>query len=123
MIAGTVSDPQSRPIVEARVRLRNLVTGRIDQTAVTNAAGEFRLVAVPETPYVVELADAEGRIVSISDVIIAQAGEIASTALTAGARLPALARLFGNTTGSIIAAMAGVGIPVAGGGPPLSPEK
>lgn len=123
MIAGTVSDPHSKPIANALVRLRNLETGRIDQTAVTNTAGEFRLVAAPEIPYVVEFADAEGRIVSISDVIIAHVGEIASTALTAGARLPALARVFGKTTGSVIAAIAGFGVPAVRGGPPLSPEK
>src|SRR5918999_4597215 len=79
MIAGTVSDPQSKAMAGARVRLRNLQTGQIDQTAVTDDDGEFRLVAVPNIPYVVELADLEGRIVSISDVIIAQVGEIAAT--------------------------------------------
>ena len=125
MIAGTVSDPQSKPLAEARVRLRNLQTGQIDQTAVTTATGEFRLVTVPEIPYVVELADLEGRIVSISDVIVTHVGEIASTTLSAGARLPALAHLFGNSTGSIIAALAGLGVTAPGGDPltPLSPEK
>jgi hypothetical protein len=123
MIAGTVSDPQSKPMANARVKLRNLQTGQIDQTAVTNEAGEFHLVALPDVPYVVELADADGRIVSISDVIIAHLGEVAATALTADTRLPALARMFGKTTASLIAAMAGFGVPAAGGGPPLSPEK
>ena len=123
MIAGYVFDPQSKPMAHARVRLRNLQTGQIDQTAITNAAGEFRLVAVPDIPYVVELADTDDRIVSISEVIVAHVGEVASTTLTAGTRLPALARLFGKTTGSLIAAMAGFGIPAVRGGPPLSPEK
>lgn len=123
MIAGTVLDPHSKPMIEARVRLRNLQTGRIDQTAVTNRAGEFRLVAEPDIPYVVELADTDGRIVSISDVIVVRTGEVAATALTAGARLPGLARLFGNTTGSVLAAMSGFTLPVADDGPPLSPEK
>jgi hypothetical protein len=123
MIAGTVFDQQSKPMADVRVRLRNLQTGQIDQTAVTNRAGEFRLVAEPDIPYVVELADTEGRIVSTSDVIVAHVGEIAATALTAGSRLPALARIFGNTTGSVLAALSGFTLPVADGGPPLSPEK
>ena len=123
MIAGTVLDSQSKPMGDARVRLRNLQTGRIDQTAVTNRAGEFRLIVEPDVPYVVELADADGRIVSISDVIVARTGEIAATALTAGTRLPGLASLFGNTTGSVLAAMTGFMLPIADGGPPLSPEK
>ena len=123
MIAGTVFDPQSNPMADARVRLRNLQTGQIDQTAVTNRVGEFRLVAVPDIPYVVELADEDGRIVSISDVIIAHVGEVAATTLTAGTRLPAFARIFGNTAGTVLAAMTGLGVTAAGGGPPLSPEK
>ena len=123
MIAGTVYDAESKPMANARVRLRNLQTGQIDQTAVTNAAGEFRLIAVPDIPYVVELADTDGRMVSISDVIVAHVGEVAATTLTAGTRLPALARLFGKTTGSVIAAMAGFGVPAVRGGLPLSPEK
>ena len=123
MIAGTVLDPQSRPMADVRVRLRNLQTGRIDQTAVTNRTGEFRLVAEPEIPYVVEIADSEGRIISTSDVIVAHSGEIAATALSAGTQLPAFARFFGNTAGSVLAAMTGLGVTAAGGNPPLSPEK
>jgi hypothetical protein len=123
MIAGTVLDPQSKPMINAPVRLRNLQTGRLDQTAVTNAAGEFRLVAIPDVPYVVELADVDGRIVSISDVIVAHVGEVAATTLTAEDRVPGFARIFGSTAGSIIAAMTGLGITAAGGGQPLSPEK
>jgi hypothetical protein len=119
MIAGMVIDHNAVPLPAARVRLRNLETKRIEEATTTNHAGEFTFVVLPDTPYVVELADQTGRILAVGDVVTAQAGEIAGGLVQMPARLPALGGIFGDTAGSVISAVSSAGLT----SPPLSPEK
>ena len=68
----------------ATVRLRNLQTNKVEQTTTANERGEFSFAALPDVPYVVEIADYTGRIVAVGDVITAQAGEVAGAVVANG---------------------------------------
>ena len=64
----------------------------IEQIVTTNELGEFTFVAQPGVPYVVEIVDEAGRVVSrLSDVVVTNAGEVAGTIVVAPFR-PAGAR-------------------------------
>lgn len=123
VIAGSVLDQDRKPLPDARVRLRNLRTSQIEQNSTTDRKGEFRFVAEPETPYVVELSDPSGRILTLSEVITLHKGEVSATVLIAGAELPAFAHFFGNAAGLLAVALSGLGVTTLQDAPPLSPEK
>ena len=122
IIAGSVLDQDSKPLPDARVRLRNLRTSNIEQTSSTDRKGEFRFVADPDTPYLVELVDSDGGIVSVSDVVTLHKGEVSGTVLIAASR-SSFAHFFGITAGALAAALSGLGITTIQDAPPLSPEK
>lgn len=123
LISGTAVDIAATPLANVTVRLRNLVNNQIEHVATANRLGEFTFVARPEVPYVVEIADAAGRIIAVGDVITAQAGDVAATVVSIPTRLPALAGVFSDTAGSVISAAASAGVTVIPTAPPLSPEK
>ena len=125
LIKGTVLDMNSAPVPNAPVRLRNLLSNKVEQSSVANQAGEFMFIARPQVPYVVEISDQSGRIVAVSDIIAAQVGDVAGAMVTVPTRLPALAGLFGESLGSVISAAAGTGITAINPEtlPEVSPER
>lgn len=66
-IVGTVIDIRQMPVANARVRLRNLNTGRIEQEAETNDKGEYVFVLVEPGTYVVEMVLTDGAILALSN--------------------------------------------------------
>jgi len=66
-IIGTVIDIRQVPVANARVRLRNLNTGQIEQEGQTNDKGEYVFAIVEPGTYVVEMATVEGTIIALSN--------------------------------------------------------
>lgn len=125
LISGTAVDAGETPLPNATVRLRNLQTNQVEKETTASPVGEFSFAARPEVPYVVEIADAAGRVVAVGDVIIAQAGDVAGAIVAIPTKLPALAGMFTDTAGSVVSAATGTGVTAVGSGvlPFLSPEK
>jgi hypothetical protein len=123
VIYGTALDVNAAPLPHAPVRLRNLDTKTIEQTSTTNVLGEYVFVALPDTSYVVEIADAPGRVIAVGDVISTRAGEITGGVVIVPPAAQA-AGLFRNTLGTVLSAIAGTGLTVLQAvAPPISPEK
>jgi hypothetical protein len=124
MIQGSAQYADRTPIPYARLRLRNLVTGQIEQTTTADYAGEFSFLISPQPSYVVELVDEAGRVLSTGGVVSAQAGQTAGALVMLPARAMTLAGYFGNTAGAIMSAAASAGITaVTATNPPQTPEK
>ena len=125
MIRGAAVDADASPLANATVRLRNLVNSEIEKISTVNQVGEFTFAVRPETPYVVELADQVGHIVAVSNVITAHAGAVAAALVSAPLRMSASAGVFGQTTGSVVTAVGGIGLTAveANLAPAASPEK
>ena len=124
MVNGVAVDSDKTPLPNARVRLRNLQVNEVEKVATANQLGEFNFAIAPDVPYVVELADQSGNIVAVSDVLVANAGEVAGAVISLPSKLPALAGMFGETASSVLSAVAGTGLTVVDPDlPPLSPEK
>ena len=67
MIVGTVMDIGQVPVAYAKVQLRSLVTGNVQQEGESNENGEYQfLVDVPGT-YVVEMVTVNGYVVALSN--------------------------------------------------------
>lgn len=66
-IIGAVIDIRQMPVANAKVRLRNLNTGRIEQEATTNDKGEYAFALVEPGSYVVEMVMVDGTIIALSN--------------------------------------------------------
>ena len=125
MIHGIVVDSNDSPLPNVTVQLRNLQTTKVEQVSTANEVGEFTFVALPDIPYVVEIANQSGQIIAVGDVITTQAGEVAGAIVAIPTRLPVLSGVFGETASSVISAATGTGLTAADAtsGPFLSPER
>jgi hypothetical protein len=125
IIHGTAVDRDSLPMPHATVRLRNLASGEIEKTSTVDREGEFTFVVQPEVPYVVEVADQQGQVLAVGNVVTTEPGEVAGSIVSVPSTPPS-AGLLSNSTGSVISAASGAGvIPVRSQSepPPASPDK
>ena len=124
VIQGVALDGERKPLRNARVRLRNLEVNEVERTSTSSARGEFTFAARPEIPYVIEVADASGRVLGVGDVVTAHAGETAGTLVVLPSRLPATGGIFGETAASVIAAATSIGLTVVDPAlPKVSPTR
>jgi hypothetical protein len=98
-VSGTASTSTGQTVAKATVRLRNLTTGQVSGTTVSDAAGSFSFSGLSASNYVVEVVNAAGEIVGTS----------ASIAVAAGAAVS------GVVVAASVAAVAGVGGAAAAG--------
>lgn len=66
-IIGVVIDIRQIPVAHAKVRLRNLNTGRVEQDAETNDKGEYAFQILEPGTFVVEMVLTDGRIIALSN--------------------------------------------------------
>lgn len=66
-IIGTVVDIRQLPVANAKVRLRNLRTGRIEQESESDYQGNYAFAVVEPGTYVVEMVLADGTIIALSN--------------------------------------------------------
>jgi hypothetical protein len=66
-IVGQVIDIRQVPVAHARVQLRNLFSGLVQQRDETDANGEYRFLVSDPGTYVVEMVMVDGYIVALSN--------------------------------------------------------
>ena len=66
-IIGTVIDIRQVPVAHAKLRLRNLNTGRIEQEAESDDQGNYEFAVVEPGSYVVEMVLVDGTVVALSN--------------------------------------------------------
>lgn len=66
-IIGQVIDIRQVPVAHARVQLRNLLSGLVQQQDQTDASGEYQFLVDDPGTYVVEMAMVDGYIVALSN--------------------------------------------------------
>jgi hypothetical protein len=124
LINGVAVNSDQTPLANATIRLRNLQVNAIEEIVTANGVGEFTFVAQPEIPYVVEIADQDGRTVAVGDVILANAGEVAGTKVALPSGLPPLAGIYSGTASSVVSAAIGTGLQVVDPAlPKVSPTR
>ena len=111
-ISGTASTSTGRTVAKATVRLRNLTTGQLSSTTVSDAGGSFSFSGLSASSYVVEVVNAAGGIVGTSASLVVAAGAqvtgvvvAASAAAVAGVGGAAVA---GATAGGFFTSTAGI---------------
>jgi hypothetical protein len=123
-IVGVAWNADDSPIPDARVRLRNLASGRLEAAAVGNAAGHFTFSGVAGGSYVIELVNDRGRVLAVSHAFVVAQGETVATFVRLGTRVPWFAGFFRNAAAAAVSSAASLGVtaltPVA---PPVSAKR
>ncbi len=123
-ILGSAWTEDTRPIPKARLRLRNVATGKIEAVTLANDAGEFTFPNVEGGSYVVELVNEAAAVQAVSHVFSIAPGETVATFVRLGTKRPRIggffenaaaavvtgAALFQNASTAVTAAAAGLGI-------------
>ena len=66
-IVGHVIDIRHSPVAFAQVRLRNLLTGQVAQTATADDNGEYQFIIDEPSTYVVEMLELDGYVIALSN--------------------------------------------------------
>jgi hypothetical protein len=122
-VVGTAWKADNAPLPNARVRLRDVTTGRSVATTKTNASGEFRFERVDPGAYVVELLSDRDRVLAVGELFGLRADDTIATAVRLGADTTWFDGFFGNAAAAALAAASTLGITAVGStGLPASPQ-
>lgn len=109
-IMGVAWNADNTPIPRGKVRLRNVLTGRIVATSVANDLGQFAFNDVESGSYVIELVSDEGKILAIGHTFTVAPGETVATFVRLAAKAPWFSGFFGNSASAVASVAAAVGV-------------
>ena len=109
-ILGVAWTADNTPIKQANLRLRNVVTGKVQATTVANDTGQFAFENVPGGSYVVELLNDGGHVEVVGHVFTIATGETVATFVRTGTKVPWFTGFFNNSVASVASAAASEGI-------------
>ncbi len=109
-ILGSAWNADDSPIKFASLRLRNVVTGKVEATTKANEAGQFTFDNIDGGNYMVELVTDSGRILTVGHVFTIAPGETVATFVRLGPKVPWATSFFNNTAGSVAATAATEGV-------------
>ena len=122
-VRGVAWNSDNSPLPAAKVRLRNLHTGRVDATAVTTEIGQFTFTGLEGGAYVIELVADSGSVMAVGQSFRVELGETIATFVRLPARQSWFAGAFSNTAAAVIAAASSAGVTAIGStSPPVSPQ-
>jgi hypothetical protein len=122
-VLGHAWRAENSPFPQARLRLRNVETGRTIATTVADDRGQFTFDHVPPGAYVVELVDDTDRVLAVGPLFGVSQEETVTTLVRLATRSPWTSNVFRNAAAAAIAAASTLGITASGSsGLPVSPQ-
>ena len=109
-VTGVAWNATNEPIPDAGVRLRNVVTGRVVSTAVTDKTGQFAFSGVEPGTYLLELLGDNGKLLMVGQTFAVGAGEKVATFIRLTAKAPWFDGFFRNAASAVVATAAGAGV-------------
>lgn len=109
-VLGSAWEADNSPVKGAHLRLRNVLTGSVEATAVANDGGQFTFENVERGTYVVELVTDNGRILTVGHPFTIAPGETVATFVRLGTKIPWFEAFFSNAAAATTSAAASEGI-------------
>lgn len=109
-IMGAAWKADNAPIPLAKLRLRDVETGKVVGSTVANEAGQFVFAHLETGTYIVELISNAGKVLAVSHTIGIGPGETVATFVRLGARVPWFTGFFGNAASAVSTAAASTGV-------------
>jgi hypothetical protein len=123
VVRGVVWNADNSPLPNGKVRLRDVLTGRVEGQAVTTDRGEFVFDKVHGATYVSEVVDEAGKVIAVGQSFQLDSGATVATFVRLPPRQSWLAGAFSNTAAAVIAAASSAGVTAMGTkAPPVSPQ-
>jgi len=122
-VVGAAWKGDSTPYPKARIRLRNVETGRAIALTMSGADGHFRFDGVAPGAFVVELLSNDERVLATGALFSVSVGVEAITSVRLASRAPWFGGFFGNAAPAVIAAASTIGVTATGSdGRPVSAQ-
>jgi hypothetical protein len=122
-ILGTAWRGDTTPLPQARMRLRDVHTGRGIARTNTDTDGRFRFDGVDPGAYVVELLASDDKVLAVGDLFSVTAASQSITLVRLSAKAPWFGGFWGNAAAAVIAAASTLGVTANGSsGRPVSPQ-
>jgi hypothetical protein len=109
-VLGVAWKVDNTPIPSARLRLRNLVSGKVEATAVSDLTGQFTFAGIEGGTYVVELLGENGKVVTVGHAFVIAPGETVATFIRLGTKVPWFSGFFSNAASAVASTAASQGI-------------
>jgi hypothetical protein len=109
-ILGNAWTANHSPIPGARLRLRDVASGKVAAVTLANEAGQFSFTNIDSGSYVVELVNDAAAVLALGHVFSIAPGETVATFVRLGARVPWFSGFFGNAAGAVASSAASQGI-------------
>jgi hypothetical protein len=109
-IVGSAWRADNTPIPYAKVRLRNVVSGRIEATAQADDTGQFLFDKVGGGSYLVELVNDSGKVLAVSHPFTLANGETIATFVRLGTKVPWFDGFFASAALAVAAGAAAAGL-------------
>ena len=124
-IMGTAWKADNTPIPQAKVRLRDVGSGKIRDATIANGAGQFTFGDIEPGLYAVELISDNGRVLAVGHTLAVGAGETIATFVRLGTKVPWFEGFFVNGAAAVAAAAASTGVTAVAPQEmrPVSPQK
>lgn len=116
-IVGGAWEADNTPIPQARLRLRNVVSGRMHAVTVADDLGQFAFQSVEPGSYVVELVAESGKVLTVGHTFSLGVGETVATFVRLATKIPWFTGFFGNAAAAVAATAAAAGVTA------LAPEE
>ena len=109
-IMGAAWNADNSPVPIAKLRLRNVRTGRIEATTVANDAGQFAFTGIESGTYAIELVSDSGKVLTLGHTFTVAPGETVATFVRLGTRVPWFNGFFANAAAAATSTAASTGI-------------
>lgn len=109
-VLGVAWNADNSVIPGARVRLRDVRTGRVAGVAVANSAGRFTFTNIEGGTYLIELVSETGRILSVGHTFSVAPGETVATFVRLAAKTPWFNGFFANAASAVASTAASAGV-------------
>lgn len=109
-VLGNAWTADNTPIPKARLRLRDVASGKVEAVTLANEAGQFTFSNIGGGSYVIELVDDAAAVMAVGHVFSIAPGETVATFVRLGTKVPWFTGFFGNAAAAVASSAASQGI-------------
>lgn len=109
-LVGAVWTRGNEPVPDVPVRLRNVITARIERTARADSMGRFEFRDLEGGQFLVEVVDENAKVLAVGHPLSLAPGETVATFVRLGTRVPWFSGFFGNAAAAAVSTAANLGV-------------
>lgn len=109
-IQGAARQSNNAPLPGAVLRLRNVITGKLQERTIADDAGNFLFTNVAAGTYVIELVTRRGKLLVVGQPFTVTPGQTVATAVRLGPKIPWFNGFFNSAASAVASSAASTGV-------------